>query len=225
MMDGPEGLVLGSLPERLRGFYGPAKLSEEPVEVPPCGMSDCPSTRSRQHPGGWRTIRFGRGQSRGRGVGVGRPQGRFKGRPSRRRTWPGSCGRCRLGPPYASSLSGTRAGKSTWIGYRSGRTSRGTCSASGPRSRGGPTGPGGAAGVCCPPARTGPPCGLGSRVPAAGRSAAGQVLDLARQAPRQAEAGVAEAEEPVRVLVAVVAELRGNEVDGAASSGVQDDAA
>lgn len=79
MMDGPEGLVLGSLPERLRGFYGPAKLSEEPVEVPPCGMSDCPSTRSRQHPGGWRTIRFGRGQSRGRGVGVGRPQGRFKG--------------------------------------------------------------------------------------------------------------------------------------------------
>ncbi|MFI6850081.1 hypothetical protein OG535_00525 [Kitasatospora sp. NBC_00085] len=62
-------------------------------------------------------------------------------------------------------------------------------------------------------------------MPAAGRSAAGQVLDLARQAPRQAEAGVAEAEEPVRVLVAVVAELRGNEVDGAASSGVQDDAA
>ncbi|MGW3184492.1 RICIN domain-containing protein [Kitasatospora sp. NPDC001119] len=45
--------------------------------------------------------------------------------------------------------------------------------------------------------------------PAAGRSDARQALDLARQAQRQAEAGVAEAEELIRVLIAIVAELRG----------------
>ncbi|MFE4973928.1 RICIN domain-containing protein [Kitasatospora sp. NPDC056651] len=45
--------------------------------------------------------------------------------------------------------------------------------------------------------------------PTEGRSAARQALELARQAQRQAEAGVAEAEELIRVLVAIVAELRG----------------
>ncbi|MET8546597.1 hypothetical protein ABZW03_39190, partial [Kitasatospora sp. NPDC004799] len=48
----------------------------------------------------------------------------------------------------------------------------------------------------------------GLQPPAAVRSAAQQALDLARQAQRQAEAGVAEAEELIRVLVAIVAELR-----------------
>ncbi|MFF3006506.1 RICIN domain-containing protein [Kitasatospora sp. NPDC057940] len=45
--------------------------------------------------------------------------------------------------------------------------------------------------------------------PAEGRSAARQALERARQAQRQAEAGVAQAEELIRVLVAIVAELRG----------------
>lgn len=48
----------------------------------------------------------------------------------------------------------------------------------------------------------------GLRPPAAERSAAQQALDRARQAQRQAEAGVAESEELIRVLVAIVAELR-----------------
>ncbi|MGW1178992.1 RICIN domain-containing protein [Kitasatospora sp. NPDC002543] len=42
-----------------------------------------------------------------------------------------------------------------------------------------------------------------------GRSAARQALERARQAQREAEAGVAQAEELIRVLVAIVAELRG----------------
>ncbi|MFB7476894.1 hypothetical protein [Kitasatospora sp. NPDC056184] len=45
--------------------------------------------------------------------------------------------------------------------------------------------------------------------PAAGRSAAQQALDRARQAQRLAEAGAAESAELVRVLVAIVGELRG----------------
>ncbi|MEV7937869.1 RICIN domain-containing protein [Kitasatospora sp. NPDC088264] len=44
---------------------------------------------------------------------------------------------------------------------------------------------------------------------AEGRSAARQALERARQAQRQAEAGVAQAEDLIRVLVAIVAELRG----------------
>ncbi|MFD4535845.1 hypothetical protein ACFWNL_17435 [Kitasatospora sp. NPDC058397] len=55
----------------------------------------------------------------------------------------------------------------------------------------------------------------GLRPPEAGRFAAQQALDLARQAQRQAEEGVAEADELIRVLVEVVAELRGELGDDA----------
>ncbi|MFE6864944.1 hypothetical protein ACFVFS_00130 [Kitasatospora sp. NPDC057692] len=57
--------------------------------------------------------------------------------------------------------------------------------------------------------------GLGS--PSAGRPAADQALDRARQAQRLAEAGAAESAELIRVLVAIVAELRGEL--GAGASG------
>ncbi|MFE2726144.1 hypothetical protein, partial [Kitasatospora sp. NPDC059327] len=50
---------------------------------------------------------------------------------------------------------------------------------------------------------------LGIRPPAGERSAAQQALEEARRAQRLAEEGVAEAEELIRVLVAIVAELRG----------------
>ncbi|MFJ9948218.1 RICIN domain-containing protein [Kitasatospora sp. NPDC091207] len=56
----------------------------------------------------------------------------------------------------------------------------------------------------------------GLRPPAAGRSAARQALEEARRAQRLAEEGVAEAEELIRVLVAIVAELRGELGTGAA---------
>lgn len=55
----------------------------------------------------------------------------------------------------------------------------------------------------------------GIQPPAARRSAAQQALDRARDAQRQAEEGMAEAEDLIRVLVAIVAELRSELAGGA----------